>query len=151
MPIPHSLTKDEALRQIAELQRHIDSLPQNNHPPEIQRGMLFKDKRDGDLFIAIVSQHKGSQDLRLACVSGSWIGKYWHAEYLMDDNGRQHLEYLGHAKDLLTLKQEVTTNKPEVVVTDEMAIKAWNAYDDFDGSNIESMKHALTLALNGKL
>jgi hypothetical protein len=38
--IPLSLTREEAERQIAELQRHIASLPKNNHPAKIEMGML---------------------------------------------------------------------------------------------------------------
>lgn len=136
MTIP--LTREEALRQIAELQRRIASLPKNNHPAPIERGMLFRHE-SGDLYLVVRSGSDGL-DLRNTSSGNAWLnGKGF-------DGDENEFEYLGHAKDLLVLK----TDKPEVVVTDEMAMKAFNLYTGIPGA-VSAMKHVLTLALNGKL
>lgn len=133
------LTREEAQRQIAELQRHIDSLPKNNHPPKIEKGMLFRHK-DGDLHIIAMVDPR-----QLKLVNIKEGNRYDDDSLFYTD--LDDFEYLGHSKDLLTLK----TDKPEVVVTDEMANKAWTSFRLHDGVGRESLRHALTLALNGKL
>ena len=140
MTVPTTLTREEAQRQIAELQRHIDSLPKNNHPPKLLPGMLFKHYTgiyvynfDGKLRQAFPEPNEGND--------------IWATESTFGSNAPENFEYLGHVKDLLCLK----TDKPEVVVTDKMAEKAHQAYRVFNGGVADSFRHVLTLALNGKL
>ena len=146
MIIPQSLTREEAQRQIAELERHIASLPTNNHPPCINMGMLFK-HRDGSVFMVC-----GDRDL-LYCVDKGGdidvsVGQTYSSTSTFGISGKDRLTYLGHAKDLLALK----TDKPaDVVVTDARAEMAYQEYRLFKGTTFDSIRHILTLALNGKL
>ena len=142
MTIPQSLTREEAQRQIAELERHIASLPTNNHPSKIEAGMLFEHNEHG-LCLTVYKSAYASDGIDLRFLDGA---PFEHNKCF--SRKESDFEYLGHAKDLLVRK----TDKPaEVVVTDEMAAKAYETYRVYDGRDIPSMKHALTLALNGKL
>jgi hypothetical protein len=146
MSIPQSLTREEAKRQIAELERHIASLPTNNHPEYVSLGMLFK-HNDGSVFMVC-----GDKELlycvQKGCDQDSSAGLVYSSESTFGARGKGKFTYLGHARDLLKL----TTDKPsEVVVTDEMFQRAERVYWDSALNAEESRRHVLTLALNGKL
>ena len=136
-----SLTRSEAERQIAELQRHIASLPTHNHPDNICIGMLFKLHDD----IYMVTGGVNSSHY-LHMVSGDTPGCVKSGMSLWGNHAKDKFTYLGHARDLLTIKSH-----SNVVVTDEMITRAERAYCQFDGNTGESIRHVIELVLSGKL
>lgn len=130
------LTKEEALRQIAELQRHVESLEKkkNNHPDKIEEGMLFEHCDHG---LCIV--HTDDTDTKFMLVFLD--GQCW-AEYDGFADRGDEFKFLGESKDLLMLKPSVTT---------ELASAVHREYGSFPGPEIESMGHALKQLFKGKL
>ena len=98
MPVPTTLTKEEALRQIAELQRHIDSLPKNNHPPKLKAGMVFK--KDDRLYV-VHRPCEHSHDIYMVCLGSGSSGVRLSMSSMFGCDGPDKFEYLGMAEDVL--------------------------------------------------
>lgn len=135
MSVP--LTKEEALRQIAELQRHVESLEKkkNNHPDKIEEGMLFEHSGHG---LCIV--HTDDDDKRFMLVFLD--GEGW-AEYEGFSGADDEFTFLGASKNLLM-------HRP--VITDKLAYEVYRLYRDHpENDNTVSMKYALEKFIDGKL
>ena len=98
MPVPTTLTKEEALRHIADLQRHIDSLPKNNHPAKLEPGMVFQ--RENRLYILHRPSTTGC-DYYLVCLSSDCSGERLSASCIFGAFGPDAYEYLGMSNDVL--------------------------------------------------
>lgn len=101
MPVPTTLTKEEALRQIAELQRHVDSLPKNNHPLKLEAGMVFK--KDYRLYV-VHRPHEHGTELYLVCLGSGSSGLRLSVSSMFGCDSPDKFEYLGMAEDVLCVK-----------------------------------------------
>ena len=136
-----SLTRSEAERQIAELQRHIASLPTDNHPAEYEKGQLFE--RLGQIYMVVSTGEEGSNELDLRVVVGRH-GVAWMKNKFFDGD-EDGFTYLGHARDLLTIKPSA------YVVTDDMVARAMHAWHMHDASPEKSWRHVIQLIVSNQL
>lgn len=136
MSIPASLTKEEAERQIAELQRHISSLPRNNHPAVLTAGMVFK--REDKLYIL----HQWREHFYLVCLSGECCGQRLSTNSMFGAFGPDACTYVGKAGDVLQLKHELSEDRLAKIV---------EAYVRSSGTCRDAFKTVINQVLKGEL
>lgn len=135
----NQLTKEEALRQIEELQRHVKSLSKNNHPAVLKEGMVFKHRKYGPCILHEHGVREHGQTTLIFLNGASWVdGRGF-------DGNEDEFEYVGMSKDLITFSDKPTH------ITPERLEKIQAEYTRFHGGHWASTKHVINLVLQGKL
>lgn len=138
--VPSSLTREEAERQIKELQRHIDSLPKNNHPTVLTCGMVFRN--GSDFYIT----HDWNGQFGLICLTGCASGCRLSSSSVFGNRGPNAFTYLGLSNDVLG---KVLTARE--APSPELVSRALKLFQEHHGSPYESMRDTLNLVLTGRV